>query len=272
MERTEAIATINREGTRVLELAGMSTDALAAPVPTCPGWNLDDLVEHLGNVYNWAGTIVAERLQTPPGPGIARRPKAMSSAAWMADRLSRLTATLAATPSDAMIWNFGPDSPSSVDFWCRRQLHETALHRVDAEVTAGAAVSSLEPDLAADTVSELLMLARYAEVAGEREVAAEREAPAGRELAGKDVGLSRAGAQDHLPATLHLHADDVEGAEWTIATGPKTYARCHERSEVAIRGNAWALARWCWGRPAEGEIELFGHTGQAEAWRSSLVG
>jgi len=138
-----------------------------------------------------------------------------------------------------------------------------------AELAAGAAISSLEPDLAADTVTELLMLARYAEVAAERDLAAERE------LGEKGAGLSGAGAgagaHDHLPATLHLHADDVEGAEWTIATEPQTYARCHERSEVAIRGNAWALARWCWGRPAEGEIELFGDTGQADAWRSSLV-
>ncbi|MDA8264172.1 MAG: maleylpyruvate isomerase family mycothiol-dependent enzyme [Actinomycetota bacterium] len=265
MERTDAIAVINREGERVLELARMSNDALAAPVPTCPGWDLGDLVKHLGNVYNWAGTVVAGCLQAPPGKDIERRPGGMSTPDWMADRLGRLTATLAATPSDALIWNFGPVSPSPVDFWCRRQLHETAIHRVDAELAAGATVTALEPDLAADTVAELLMLARYAEVPPERELATERE------LAAERAGRTSAGAKEPLPATLHLHAEDVEGAEWTIDTEAKAYARCHARSEVAIRGNAWALARWCWGRPADGELEIFGDPVQADAWRSSLV-
>src|SRR5438270_1577407 len=31
---------------------------LAAPVPTCPEWTLQDLVEHIGGVHRWAAGMV----------------------------------------------------------------------------------------------------------------------------------------------------------------------------------------------------------------------
>ncbi len=44
----------------------------------------------------------------------------------------------------------------SVGFVRRRQAHEALIHRVDAELTAGTAISPIEPDLAADGVDEIL--------------------------------------------------------------------------------------------------------------------
>ncbi len=40
--------------------------------------------------------------------------------------------------------------------WARRQAHETAIHRVDAELAAGIAVSPFAAPFAADGVDELL--------------------------------------------------------------------------------------------------------------------
>ena len=40
--------------------------------------------------------------------------------------------------------------------WARRQAHETAIHRVDAELAAGTAVTPFSPTFAADGVDELL--------------------------------------------------------------------------------------------------------------------
>jgi hypothetical protein len=76
---------------------------------------------------------------------------------------------------------------------------------------------------------------------------------------------------DTPPASVHLHATDVAGAEWTLDTAARTIARRHAKGDVAIRGTAWALARWCWGRPVDGEIEAFGDLAAAEAWRSTVV-
>jgi Mycothiol maleylpyruvate isomerase N-terminal domain len=38
---------------------------LAAPVPSCPGWNAGRLVRHLGDVQRWAETTVRTRATGP---------------------------------------------------------------------------------------------------------------------------------------------------------------------------------------------------------------
>jgi len=253
MDRDRAISIVQREAGRVLELANASGGDLAVPVPSCPDWDFAELVKHLGNVYNWVGTIVEGRLLAPPGPEMPRRTKETSPPDWMASRLDRLVGALRDAPGEELVWNFGPDSPSSVDFWCRRQVHETSIHRVDAELAAGVPVSSLEPDIAADTVSEAFTIFRFADVTDDGLLASASE-PGG------------AG-----PATIHLHATDVDGAEWTLDTAARTITRRHAKGDVAIRGTAWALARWCWGRPVEGEVEVFGDARAAETWRSTVV-
>jgi len=253
MERHHAISVLQREAGRVLQLAS-DYDRLAAPVPSCPGWDLADVVKHLGNVYNWVATIVDGRLAAPPGPEIPRRPADMGPGDWMADRLDRVVSVLTSAPDDAVMWNFASDSPAPVSFWWRRQVHETAIHRVDAELACSARIATLEPEIAADNVSELLFLLRFIETSPLTDGApapAEAEPPAG--------------------LTVHLHATDADGAEWTVDTEARTIARAHTKSGVAIRGTAWALARWCWGRSVDGEIETFGDLQAAESWRRSVV-
>lgn len=51
------------------------------------------------------------------------------------------------------MWAWGPDQ--SVRFWSRRQLHETAIHRIDL-AQASAAPAQLEPEIARDSILELL--------------------------------------------------------------------------------------------------------------------
>ena len=42
--------------------------------------------------------------------------------------------------------------------WARRQAHETAVHRVDAQLAAGLPVTACTPAFAADGIDELLVL------------------------------------------------------------------------------------------------------------------
>ena len=42
--------------------------------------------------------------------------------------------------------------------WARRQAHETAIHRVDAQLAAGIPVTACAPAFAADGIDELLVL------------------------------------------------------------------------------------------------------------------
>ena len=254
MDRDLALTRIEAEAGRFLELATAGGADLSAPVPSCPDWDLARLVLHLGDVYNWVGTIVGGALLEPPAD-LPRRPEGIDPPDWTADRLTRLLTALRDSPDDALMWNLGPERPSSAAFWRRRQLHETAIHRADAELTAGVPVSPLDPDIAADTVSEVFTIFGFADVTDD----------------GAGTPPPPPAGPDTPPASVHLHATDVGGAEWTLDTAARTIARRHAKGDVAIRGTAWALARWCWGRPVDGEIEAFGDLAAAEAWRSTVV-
>jgi uncharacterized protein (TIGR03083 family) len=251
----ELVGVLQGEAARVLEVAESAGDDLTMAVVACPGWDFAQLLTHLGNVYNWVGTIVEQRPETRPSSDLPLRPEGMRAPDWMANRLGRLVPLLESTPEDALMWNFGPESPAPVSFWRRRQVHETAIHRVDAELAAGQPVTPFAPELAADGIAELLTLLRFNDTT---------------DTAAADAGDIRP-RDDNVPATIHLHATDVEGAEWTIDTSATAVTRRHSKADVAVRGSAWALDRWFWGRPVEGEIETFGDPVAAEAWRASVV-
>jgi uncharacterized protein (TIGR03083 family) len=135
-----------------------STDP-GAPVPTCPGWVVRDLVRHMGGVHRWATGYVAgartemggARLDDIVGAG----PDDDELADWLRAGCAALTAALTAAPSDLECWTFLP-APSPLAMWARRQAHETAIHRVDAELAVPTAVKPFAPSFAADGVDELL--------------------------------------------------------------------------------------------------------------------
>lgn len=69
-------------------------------------------------------------------------------------------AELEKAPADLACWTFLP-APSPLAFWARRQAHETAVHRVDAESAAGpaggfAVPTPTDPAFAEDGIAELL--------------------------------------------------------------------------------------------------------------------
>src|SRR5690606_4655181 len=53
-------------------------------------------------------------------------------------------------------WHFFDDAPSPLEFWVRRQAHETAIHRVDVESARGDEVSPVGEAFAVDGIDELL--------------------------------------------------------------------------------------------------------------------
>ena len=114
-----------------------SSGPLDAPVPGCPGWDVELLVRHIGDVHRWAATIVRERVperlqrdfQGPAGPE--------ALLAWYREGCRALIETFQAASPDDMFWFWGP-APNALAFWARRQANETAVHRCDAEAARGA--------------------------------------------------------------------------------------------------------------------------------------
>ena len=205
--------------------------AIDADVPSCPGWQVADVVRHVGGVHRWAAGNVRTGQRTEfAAPPEGTQGEAL--VAWGEAGTAELVATLKAADPDADVWTFG--LPHSVRFWLRRQAHETSVHAWDAAAATGLPLT-LDPEMAADGVDEFLtvMLPRW---------------------------LTRQESATWAGETIHVHRTDGEG-EWNITLGPAgavEVERAHGKGDAAVRGPAVELLLWSYNRrPATG-LELFG--------------
>ncbi|MDR0344372.1 MAG: maleylpyruvate isomerase N-terminal domain-containing protein, partial [Nocardiopsaceae bacterium] len=177
------VSHLRRDGELLTAAAGRA--GMDADVPRCPGWQVRDLLTHLGFVHRWATGIVRDRLSRPVGGGeteqemLRNGPPDRQLPGWFADGHASLVRTLAAADPGLTCWAF-LEAPSPLAFWARRQAHETAIHRADAQHAARKAIAgeaaagdgvagetaagdgagtepSLEPRFAADGIDELIM-------------------------------------------------------------------------------------------------------------------
>jgi uncharacterized protein (TIGR03083 family) len=158
VEIAEHIGALRDQGTLLAEAAGRA--GLDAAVPTCPPWAVKDLLRHTGYVHRWAARHITECpprvLDGPSEAEILRRGAPDPDLiAWFIAGHAALAGTLVAADPALECGTF-MDAPSPLAFWARRQAHETAIHRADAE-SAGGARPEYPPDFAADGIDELLM-------------------------------------------------------------------------------------------------------------------
>lgn len=165
--------------------------------------------------------------------------------AWYLESANALVDVLDGLDPDAPTWHIFPAERVN-RVWPRRQLHETMVHRWDAE-QAGGSTTPLDPVFAADGIDEYfeLMLPRLIKrAAGE----------------GSSVGL---------PSTsLHVHCLDTQG-EWLVlvADGALVMTREHAKGDAALRGRAEDILLQLWGRPvADGAIDVVGDPAAAAQW------
>jgi uncharacterized protein (TIGR03083 family) len=152
------IAAVREEGA-LMVAAVVQADPDGA-VPTCPDWTVRELVRHTGGVHRWATGFVRGRTEPQRADldeVVGTWPADIELARWLAQGCDDLVVSLAAAPQDLQCWTFLP-APSPLAMWARRQAHETAMHRVDAQLAAGLPPSSWAPAFAADGVDELLSL------------------------------------------------------------------------------------------------------------------
>jgi uncharacterized protein (TIGR03083 family) len=158
MEVEGWVAALGSDG-RLMARAAESA-GLDAPVPSCPAWTVRDLLAHTGYVHRWATGYVAsaltEMVEARSEQGVLDgAPSDPELAAWFSAGHAGLAEALSSAPSSLDCWTFLP-APSPRAFWARRQAHETAVHRVDAEPAAGLEPSGLDARFAVDGVDELL--------------------------------------------------------------------------------------------------------------------
>ena len=138
---------------------------LDAPVPTCPGWSMRDLVTHVGLAHRWALANLAGKgpSEWPTEDSVtAEAAAAPDLLDWFDEGLVTALQTLAASPEDLQAFFFLKDAPPPRHAWARRQCHEMTIHGVDAMAARlgrlpTPAETWIGAELAADGVDELLM-------------------------------------------------------------------------------------------------------------------
>ncbi len=195
-------------------------------VPTCPEWTLHRLTEHLGQAHRGAAAIVAKQSTAPVRPGdlvgaqAPDDPEALDR--WLREGADELVGAIRATGPQTPVWTWAGERRAG--FWTRRMVHETAVHRADAELAQGRDFA-LDADLAADAISEWLQMICSAKALEVR--------PELAELQG-DGQL------------LHLHSTDDglgEAGEWIVRRTPAgpVWEHGHSKGDVAVRGPVVAL-------------------------------
>lgn len=133
-------------------------------VPTCPDWDVDDLLWHLGEVQWFWGGIAERGLTTGEqveAMNADRDPRPDDRGGLLAfyDRSSeRLHRVLSSLVPETELWMWADDHTAG--YIARRQAHEALIHRLDAELTAGVERTPFDPALAADGVDEALTVMR----------------------------------------------------------------------------------------------------------------
>jgi uncharacterized protein (TIGR03083 family) len=198
----------------------------ARPVPTCPAWTLAQLTAHVGFGHRWAAVIV-ERRATGPVPNdqaddLQVPQDTEERSRWLLAGARRLADAVRETGPGTGVWSWAEDQTAG--FWLRRITHDTLVHRLDAELAVGRAVA-VTPDLAADSVTDLLELFRV--------------------LPRIDDFPALAGLRGH-GQTLHFHATDPRlgaAGEWLARRTPSgvEWEHRHDQGDVTVRGPAMDL-------------------------------
>jgi uncharacterized protein (TIGR03083 family) len=213
---------------------------LAAPVTSCPGWSVADLVWHTGEVHWFWTEDVATAWDSPAASVEPERPADADLVAWYRAGVDRTLAVLQAAEPQQPVWSWAPRG-GTAGWVIRRMAHETAVHRWDAEDAAGTGWS-VDAELAIDGIDEFLDHFT-------------------------DTGADGAAA---VAGSVHLHCTDGAG-EWLVTEpvvgGRLEVVREHAKGDAAVRGTASDLLLALWRRRSLDDAdryEVFGDTAVAD--------
>lgn len=223
---------------------GIAADSdLALPIPTCPGWTLRDLIEHVAGANRWVSTCVSSGLTAqerllPSGP--SGRDDLLT---WTRESFDELLAVLSATAPDEQVWTPIRGALGSV-WWRRKQALEVAIHLVDAETALGVRPNTIDAPLALDGIDE---------------------------FAEEFLPLMLLGVAQQPPVTaVLLSPTDVEESR-TLSLIAAGEDRDRGASRVELEATASELLLWLWNRAPVGSLTVSGDHAVVEWWKGLAI-
>lgn len=236
------LAAIRRDSDRFYAVADSADPE--RPVPSCPNWNIADLVCHLGEVHWFWGTDVESRATGPASIEADKPPRPTDYpelVAWGRAQADRMLDLLERTDDDVAVWTWAlADDDHNVGFIRRHQVQEAAVHRWDIEQATTGSPGPIEAGVAADSIDEMLAITLPWGVRADKPLA----------------------------GTVHLHCTDVAG-EWFVNADGRV-ERVHQKGDVALRGAASDLLLAIYKRTPLATIEVIGDAPLAEEFLSRI--
>jgi uncharacterized protein (TIGR03083 family) len=254
MEVSDYIGFVASEGEMFASAA--EHGELDVEIAPCPGWDMGDLVRHLGMIHLWAAANVAypesDWLDVEELPDLVRYwpdltgesgryPDDTELVAWYRDTLANLIEVLKSAPADVAAFTFLP-APTPLTMWARRQASEIAIHRFDAEQARGI-TSHFDPQFATDMLDELMC----------------GFAPRPRRI---DIDGSE---------LVHVHAEDTD-EHWYLTIGPERteMSRHGDHADLTLTGTAADLYVLLWNRTPDSKITMSGNTDLMDLWHGNF--
>ena len=251
MEVSDYIRHVTSEGDRFAAAAEQGD--LAVDIPACEGWDMRELVRHLGLIHLWAAALVEVGAPkvfdvsdlpdlTEQWPDLASAyPDDTNLVAWYRETHANLMRVFESAPADRECPTFLP-APTPLTMWTRRQASEIAIHRYDAEIARGI-VGGFDTAFATDMLDE--MLSGFA------------PRPRPLDIKGDKI--------------IHVHAQDSD-EHWYLTLGPETTesARTGHRADLTISGSASDLYLLLWNRTNGSTVSMSGEANLMDLWRSNF--
>lgn len=233
---------VNVELARLGDIGG---EHLHAPLPHIEGWTVHSVLGHTGWICRYVDLCLdADPTMPPNRAAVPEAPAGREVLDWFAEGRRLITARLDTADPDSLrpTWT----GPQLARWWMRRLANEASMHRWDAY----AAIGSPEPidaRLAADGIEEVF------------DVFAQHRL--------QFDGLDAAGA------SMHLHATDIDGGEWTVrfTDSGLEWEQVHEKGDVAARGPVSDLLLMLWSRIPPSRLQLFGDATLLERWQAAAT-
>ncbi len=231
------LALVDTDTQRLIEVAERGVDAA---VPTCPGWTVGDLLDHVAHVYEHKVRVMSAAAwpdDWPPAEYAGREP-----IGFLSEASDHLFTEFARHEPSELTATFGDDD--TITFWMRRMALEVAIHRLDGELAHGDP-TPIDSELALDGIDEFLRVMLAGDWQGET------EHPVDATVAVESAGLRWQGAVSGTTVTMTPASADP--------------------AEVTVSGAAEVLFRWLWGRSDDDRVQIEGDPEVVREVKARLV-